>query len=78
MLALGISELVLSLSILLIISITALVSGRIARSKNRNEMMWTVLGFCFAFVSVAVIAFLPEREVPVTPEDPTGRMKAAS
>ena len=38
----------------------------IAKSKNRNEVVWAVLGVLFGIFALIVVALLPKLEVDVT------------
>ena len=45
-----------------LITCCAILSKNIAKSKNRDQLLWFLLGFPFHFVAVLIIACLPIRD----------------
>lgn len=40
----------------------AVACGTVAKTKNRNIALWSILGFLFGFIPLIIIALLPPVE----------------
>lgn len=47
--------------------ISAIICGAIAKSKNKNVLLWVVLGFLFPLISIVILALSANSEAQLGP-----------
>jgi hypothetical protein len=50
--------------VLLILAVIAYFTGSVARSKGREQGLWTLLGACFGMIALLILACLSDRPTP--------------